>query len=475
MPTLYHSLGVGAQSLFASRQGVDTTGHNIANAQTEGYSRQRVEVTQQDPLQRRGLVIGNGVYVGKISRAHDSFNEEQLNLAQQDGGYARARSDALSSIELMFSPEQSAAVADQMTEFFNQMQSLADFPEDFTVRTSVIESAKNLTSSFRNVAQGLKDQRRNIDQQVEMKATHLSDLLENIAKLNVKIRTMEVGFSGQQANDLRDQRDLLLREISGVMDVNYYEDQYGMLMVRGPKQVTLVDGGNAAKLGVVKNSENGHMNDIVAIDWEQGSSKKISDAITTGELRGLLEVRDEIIPNLTEKNNRMAFALANNFNQAHREGFGLKQFSETSGRNFFRQPMNLKTAAESLYLDDAILQSHDAISVASSPLAPGDNVVANKLVGMKDAKFMEDSNVTMVEYYANYVGALGLEIVRSNQLKEANDILVADLETRRESIAGVSLDEEAMNLLKWQSSFTASSKIITTVDEMLETVLSLKR
>ncbi len=132
-------------------------------------------------------------------------------------------------------------------------------------------------------------------------------------------------------------------------------------------------------------------------------------------------------------------------------------------------------SAQNFKIDDSIWESLDAISAASSPNAPGDNVVLNDLIRLKDTKILDGGNVTFNEFYANTVGNLGLEVVRSEHIKEADELLNADLVGRREAVAGVSLDEEATNLLKWQASFTAASKVITTVDEMLDTVLSLKR
>ena len=119
--------------------------------------------------------------------------------------------------------------------------------------------------------------------------------------------------------------------------------------------------------------------------------------------------------------------------------------------------------------------STDAISAAATPAAPGDNVVANNLLRLKDARILENGNASLNDYYANMVSVFGLETVRAENMRQADDIMMGDLTARREAVAGVSLDEEAMNLMKWQANFTAASKVITTVDEMFDTVLSLKR
>jgi flagellar hook-associated protein 1 FlgK len=474
MPTLYHSLGLGHQGLVVSRQGVDTSGHNIANAQVEGYSRQKVRISQRDPLEKGGNLIGNGVYIKRIERAHDKFIEGQINKANQGFGMSQARSDGLKALELIFSPEQSASISDELSRFFGSLQDLSNFPEDFTVRTNALENAKNLTGAFRSVDTGLKDHRSALDDRVFQKTNELNDKLQEIAGLNVKIRTLETG-RGQEANDLRDQRDRLVSEVAKTVDVHYYEDEHGMMLLRGPRETTLVDKGFAGKFGVLHNGDNQNMNDVVITDFAGNATKNITKDIKSGEMAGLLNLRDDIIPHLIGKNDEMAYTLVSRFNEVHREGYGVKNYIDKKGRNFFNSLSQVEGAARDIGLDDAVIQSTDAIAAASSALAPGDNVNVNRLLQVKDENILENNSITMNEFYADYIGVLGLEVVRADNMHEADKILSSDLQTRREAVSGVSLDEEATNLLKWQSNFTASSRVITTVDEMLETVLSLKR
>jgi flagellar hook-associated protein 1 FlgK len=474
MGGLFHILGVGSESLHVSRQGVDTAGHNIANAQVEGYSRQRVNVTQREPSQTGGHVLGNGAYIQTIRRAHDQWNESQLNRANQELGVSTAKHDALKALEGVYSPELAAGVSDELTNFFNALQELSNNPEDLTVRTNVREAAKNLTQAFRRVDSDLERHRLDLNEKINQEANLVTDRLGAISRLNVRIRELEA-MPGASANDLRDQRDSLLRELTTKLDVHYYEDQHGMVFIRGPRNATLVDGGNAVKVHTNPNGKNGGMHDILITDWEGSMTRNVTDALGAGEMAGLMEVRDRVIPGLMSKNHEMAATLADNFNATHRNGFGLKNFSETSGRNFFGGISDVGKAASQISLDSAIAETTDAISAASSPLAPGDNVVINDLLRLKDARLLGDGDATLHDFYANYIGNLGTEVVRARHIHEANDIVVADLKSKREAVSGVSLDEEAMNLMKWQANFTASSKVITTVDEMLDTVLSLKR
>ncbi len=474
MAGLFHILNLGADSLQASRQGVDTTGHNIANAQVEGYSRQKVNVKQREPLDVRNLLIGNGVYVGSITRAHDKFIENQLTRQNQDRGMSQASLEGMKALELVFSPEIQATVPDEISKFWTQLEDLSNFPEDFVVRTSVVESAKDLAQAFQRTDAELKIHQSGLNEKVQQVADELSSQLKSIAELNVKIQVSEAG-QAQSACDFRDQRDLLLRDISTKIDVQYYEDQYGMLMVRGPSQVTLVDGGNSSVVGVIRNTENDGLYDVTVTDWEQQRVRNIGEKITTGSLAGYLGVRDTTIPDLIYNNNLLAYEVATQVNSVHRGGYGLKQFAESNGRNFFVEPDSIDGAAKGFYLDDIIIQSNEAIAAGSTPMAPGDNVNINRIIKLKDSKLFGEDMVTFNEFYSSFAGALGLDVVRAGHVDEINKIMVDDLNRRREAVSGVSLDEEATNMIKWQACFTASSKVITTCDEMIETVLSLKR
>ncbi len=474
MPSLFHTLNVGAEALYATRQGVDTAGHNVANAQVAGYSRQRVNITQRDPLQSHNLLIGNGVYVQDISRSHDKFIENQLNKAHQDAGRATARSESLKQLEGVFSPELNANVSDETTKFFNSLQNLSNFPADYTVRTAVVESGKDLAASYQRIDTELKANRAGLNERIGELTAKVTDSLQEIANLNVKIQTSEAG-SSQSANDLRDQRDRLVRDVSQQIEVRYYEDQHGMLCLHGPNETTLVEGAHSAKVDVVRNADNDGLYNVTVTDWEHHRVRDVTQKMDGGALEAYVTMRDKDVPNLIDKNDQMAYTMATEFNDLHRQGFGLKEYAEKTGRDFFREPLAVKGAASSFGLDDAIMESNDAISAASSPMAPGDNVNMNRLVNLKEAKVFPDQKINFNEFYANYTGALGLDVVRADHVREGSDLIVQDLNQRREAVSGVSLDEEATSIMKWQANFTATSKVITTIDEMLDTVLSLKR
>lgn len=474
MGGLYHTLNIGAESLFASRQGVDTAGHNIANAQTEGYSRQRVNLEQRHPSETRGVLIGNGVFVKNITRAHDQYVERQINDTNQNVGHSSARFSGLKAIEGIYSPELNSSLASEIDRFFNALQDLSNFPEELTARTAVRENAQNVVDAFKRIDKGLKDQREDINKRIHGEVEEVSTMLKEIAKLNVAIKTAETSAS-PEVSDLLDQQDKILRELTQKIDVNYYRGEHGMIVVRGPQETLLVDRGFPARFDVTRSGTDEGMYRIIVEDGASHEPTDVTYINKRGRLAGLIEIRDKVLPQLIDNNDKMAVTLAQEFNAIHRRGYGLKDYNETMGRDFFgftNEPLN---AGATIKLSDAVEQTTDAISIASSAQAPGDNVFINELLRLKEKRIMDEGTATLQEYYSNYVGVFGLEVVRAEQIKEADDTLSKNLNARRESISGVSMDEEAMNLLKWQANFTASSKVITTIDEMLETILQMKR
>lgn len=473
MAGLYGSLNIGEQSLYATRQGVDTTSHNIANANTEGYSRQRINVRARDPLFYHGVLQGSGAYVKDITRSHNQFIEKQINRAQQLKGESTGRFEALKGFEPIFSPELVSGVSDEVTNFFNTLGDLSTNPEDMAIRSATREAGRNLAVALQRVDRDLNQRRTDLNDIVKQECSEINGRLHGIARLNQQIQEIEV-TPGAFANDLRDQRDLLLRQVTDKLEVNYYEDEFGNFCIRGPDDIVMVDRNIVTELQTIANGNNDGLLDVIAVD-PGGHQRNITRKMDGGSLKGTIDVRDNVALDLINKNNEIASRMTNSFNAIHQTGFGIKDFQESMGRNFFKPVTDERHAARDFDISDEVAESIEGISIASTPLALGDNVVGNQLLNLKDTKLFENGKTDFTEYYSEMVGGLGIEINRTGHLKEANDVVVADLHAQREAVSGVSLDEEAINLMKWQSNFTASSKVIKTVDDMLETVLGMKR
>lgn len=472
MTGLNNTLNISGQSLYASRQGMNTTSHNIANAHTEGYSRQRVDISAHEPLASFGHIIGAGAKIANVSRARDVFLERKLNAANSAQGDSEARFKALREVEAVFSPELEGSINQQIDLFFEGLQALASHPEELSVRSSLRDRGANLASAFNSLDAKLKGHRRGLNEELRASVDELNRMVTGIAALNTKIRTLESG-EHSRANDLRDQRDMLLRELSKLIDLSYYEDQHGMVTVRGAGSALLVDRGYHSQFSLEARGEDG-MYDIKIQDPDGHVSQNITNRISGGVLKAIIDIRDRSLKELQGRNDQLAYTLANSVNEIHRQGFGLGEYSISGGRNFFHPPSSLQDAALNFGLDRAVLGSTNAIAAASTAGTAGDNVNVNRLIKLKASRLLEEETATFNEYFANNVSLLGVEAKRAEREAESNNVLVADLTARVEAVSGVSLDEEAMNMIKWQTAFTATSKLISAIDEMYQDILGIR-
>ncbi len=472
--SLFHSLGIGSESLNASRQGLDTTAHNISNAQTEGYSRQRADIYQREPLVRGGLILGDGAFVGTIERAHDKYIERQVNQLSSQAGYSRMRNDCLLDLEAIYNTENGASLAEQVNQFFGMVNELGRNPEELSVRTAVKEQGANLATVFRRIDSELRRFQDGVNEKIKISTYETNQMLESIASLNAKIAEKEIG-PRNKANDLRDQRDLLINKLSDRIQVHYYEDRDGMVTLHGPGDTLLVDRNKSVTFEVTKNLDNNGLYNVAIYDFEHNGKRDVTKREIGGTIGSLLDIRDNLAGGLVTNNNKMARTMVDEFNAVHQQGYGLAEYSEHKGRNFFKTSDDIRYAAQNMHLDDSIINSTDSIATSSLKNTPGDNIVVNRLSELQYDKVLGDGKATFTEYYADYLGILGMDSLRTKNLMDSDNVILADLKSRRESVSGVSLDEEAANMIRWQTAFTASSKIITTVDEMLETVLNLKR
>ena len=403
-----------------------------------------------------------------------TFLEKQLNNAVAEKSQSAEYNKLLQSVEALYSPELNATVVDELASFFDALNILSSSPEELHARTAVKERGKNLALSFNNLDSTLKGLSSDINSSIKTSVSDINNILKNLSILNSKVHESEADAT-VQANDLRDQRDRLLGKLSEFMDLTYYEDQHGMLTIRGPGNVLLMDKSSVAHVEAIPSKTSGTLNHIMVRAEGQGSATDITEDITTGRLKAELQVRDEVLAGLISKNNEMAYKLITKFNEYHRQGFGLNDFSLSKGRNFFKNNISRDDAARNIGLDSSVINSVNAISVASVPASPADNVIANRLIELQDEKIFLEKTASFNEFYSNYASIIGADVVRSKYMLDSDTVVHSNLQAQTDSLTGVSLDEEATNLLRWQTMFNASSKVITTVDEMLQTLFAIKR
>lgn len=475
MATLGHIIATGAESLGNSRVGVDVTGHNISNSQTPGYSRQTVNLETKQPLSWGRAAIGDGSRITDVSRSHDSFIENQLRQEIQNTGYHQSRSDGLARIESLFNPELTATVRDKLTGFFNALREFSNYPEEASVRTSLVAAGTSLTDAINTTHASVVRIQGDVSAEIESKVSAVNAKTQEIARLNAGIKEFSTN-GASSANDLEDRRDKVLRELSEIIEVSSYKDQNEQFCVRGPGGQLLVDGKHNIRLGFEDDHEKSSFPRIFTLDDASRPRTDITGKIKTGQLAGLVQVRDKDAGELRKELNTLASEFGMKMNEIHRQGYGLNEYERTNGRNFFEghNPGDGEPAAN-IKVSTLIENDTSAISAAFTQGASGDNVIANQMVRFfYDPKFDGDRS-TVSECYDRFVAKIGFDSMKAKEDHKAANIVRTQLDGQREAISGVSLDEEAANMMKYQHLFTASSRIITTADEMFKTVLDLKR
>ena len=455
---------IGKTALFAAQQAISVTGHNIANVNTPGYSRQQVTLAANRPENGSPGQIGTGVHAESIRRSFESFVEEQLLASRERLGEFTASSDALSRLEPLFGDASNQGIGAGLNEFFGALQDVATNPSDLSARTVFLSKATALAGRLNQSAATLTAAQQSIDNQVGQTITDVNRLTSQIAGLNTKIADAE--SSGQQANDLRDERGGALADLGELIEISSIEDATGQLTVFAGRGHLLVDKERTYQLvGVPDLSNNGLLD--VRYDAGAGPTTSLGPVIQSGRLKGLLDVRDQIIPSLRSSLDTLASELVTQVNQQHRLGFGL---DGSTNQDFFASTgTTANTIAVSLSNIRQIAASSTAVGV------PGNNANALALAGLRSTDFAPFGNVTFQEYYSTIAGGFGSTTQGVQRDLQSQLVLHDQLTSQRASVSGVSMDEELANLLQYQRSFEAASRLIVTADQMFQTILSIKR
>ncbi len=455
---------IGKSALFTAQQAISVSGHNIANVNTPGFSRQEITLAENRPENGSPGQIGTGVHAESIRRSFDSFVEGQLLASRERLGEFTASRNALARLEPLFGDTNNIGIGAGLNEFFGALQDVATNPNDLSARTVFLSKATALASRFNQSAADLTSAQEFLDRQVGQTVTDVNRLTSQIADLNAKIAYAE--SSGQQANDLRDQRGVALAGLGELIEVSSIEDATGQLTVFAGRGHVLVDKERTYQLvGVPDLSNNGLLD--VHYDAGAGSTTDLTPVIQSGRLKGVLDVRDQTIPSLRASLDTLASEVVTLVNQQHRLGFGL---DGSTNQNFF---VPTGTTASTIAVGLTNVRQIAASSTVGG--VPGNNANALALAGLRSTDVASFGNVTFQEYYSMIAGSFGSTAQGVDGNLRAQEILHDQLTSQRAAISGVSMDEELANLLQYQRSFEAASRMIVIADEMFQTILSIKR
>jgi flagellar hook-associated protein 1 FlgK len=462
MPTLQNALFIGLSGLQANQQGLNVTGHNVSNVNTEGYTRQKIILESNKPLIIQKGIFGTGVNVSKIARFRDAFIDRQVRAENHLLGDLEKQAESMQLIEGLLNEPSDLGLHNAIKNFFNSLQDLTTNPESSSVRTTVREQGRALARMFNQIWSQLERIRENKNFEIIDNVSKINVILQQVGDLNLQIASTEA--LGKEANDLRDKRDLLLDQLSKLVDMSANEDPAnGSMTVSIAGQSFVVIGEVNQLEAFFENVEGKEM--IKIINPATGSEIKIS----SGNLHGMLEIRDRLIPNLKDLIDLLASTFIEEVNQVHRQGYGLKggKASPQTGIDFFEG-----TDAQTIALTSEIANDPGNIAASKSG-APGDNSNALEMAQLRNKGVLNNDSFTFEDFYGSLVSTLGLES-ESVQLQLSNqERLVEHVENFRESIIGVNLDEELVSMIRFQKAFGANARVITTVNELLGIVVLL--
>ncbi len=479
---------IGSSSLRTSKRSLETTSHNISNANTEGYTRQRVSLETNQPIQEGSNVLGNGVNVKEVRRVHDNLIEKSLTRAMSNNSFDSEREYQLERVEEVFNEINSDGLNKVLNRFFNSFRELSNQPENEVVRSVVRDNANIVASDFKRIHDTIGNIRENIDRKVTSTVDDINLFTTNITKLNKEIVRLE--NTGGHANDLRDQRDQIVRNIAEYFTVHTYEDKKGQYVVNVQGVGTLVTGGVTNKLIAVRDSgpEGAKGKGKVEIQLEGRPGKPVSQKFLKGSIQAMINTRDNEIEKLSNDLDELAHGLAKSTNAIHRRGFVNKKIptdqngnivhsenSRFTGINFFKEPTGVKNAAGMLDLSDEVKTDLNNISTGLNPNAPGDNRVSIAISKLQHERVIGEDGTTFEEHYHKSIGEIGTKVSKTKLDKEQSSGVLAQAKSIKERLSGVSIDEETANMVKFQHAYDASARMIKTADEMFDSVLGMMR
>lgn len=456
--SLFGLFSIGKSAIFATQRALNTTSHNIANVNTPGYSRQEVILQLSNPVTGSGGFIGTGVTASGIRRHYDRFIQMQMLGQQQNFGRSLSMNESLGQVEQIFNEAKNLGISGSLTEFFNAWNDVATNAEGQAERIILIQKAEALVLSARHMESGILNSIRNINEEIRDITVRVNNIASNIASLNEKIVHAEAGQAAGNAADFRDQRDLMLAELSEFMNISTFENNSGALTVIAGARVLVHDNKSNNIITTINQGNNDIYMDGV----------NITGHINKGRLGGLFAARDHIQSTALTGLRTLVLSVINRVNSLHEIGYGL---DGTTGNHFFNPVTDINSAISHFSVN--ITDPKKIAAASSDTQLPADNSIALNISQLFDAELAELGNTTFMDYYRGIVFSIGtMSRAASDSLKFDNNLLV-EINKRRESASGVSLDEEAANLIRFQRSFEAGARMIKVTDELFQTILNL--
>lgn len=458
MPGAFHGINIASRALSSFQRALDVSGNNIANVNTKGYSRQTVDFAETDPLRfwsNGPQFLGSGVMIASLNRVRDMLLDEQMLGAQSDLGRHATFAAELRQLGEVYGEPSADGIADALNQFIDAWSGLASNPGDAALRTKVQHAGATLAQRVRNAYRQFVANDAQLDLGIRATIARVNEIGAQLAKLNGEIRAATA--ANGQPNQLLDQRDSLLEELSQLVDIQTVRASDGTVSVH-INQFTLVMDTAAKTLP----------------DTYDPVTQTLTDAqgtylIRSGKLAGQFQ---SMVRTRTEMANLdlLANTLRTQVNSLHRTG--VNRLGQTNV-DFFNDATP-QTGAVDFDLSSAVKANADAIATGTSG-EPGDTGLALSLSMLRSQALTALGSRTFGEYFIGVATKLAQDGTRVSGEQSTSEALVAQVENRRQSISGVSLDDEMASMLRFQRSYQAAARLLSVLDQVTEDLLGMVR
>jgi len=441
--------------LLTSQKQMEIAQNNIANANTEGYARQRLEVSSNDTLVGSGIEkeIGSGVIANQVSRIKDELLIGQVRSEKSQVGYYDNLSKTLQDVEVIFGDTENGGLNKAITGFFNSWEELNKFPEEKSYRFALVGQAQGLANQLTTISDQLDEAKANVDAQLDQKITQINSLTTKIAKINEKIGNA----STDNPNALFDERDRYLNELSQYIDVNVQKDP------KNPNLINVKSGGTYLVAGVTSSPVK-KMEDTLTKEMILGVNN-VEYKPNEGSLLSDLNLKNDFLPRYETQLNDLATTLINRVNSYHVAGYGT---DGSTGNKFF-----LGSDARTIKFNSVLEANTEKIAVSANPTSPGNSGQGALIAGVLDEKLFNGGTVSLQGFYNGFLVDMATDLNNANDQTSVHGNVLTGLETTKQSIQGVSVDEEMTNLLQYQHFYIASSKMIKATDDTFRQLFDL--
>jgi flagellar hook-associated protein 1 len=453
MSSLNASLATALSGLIAEQGALAVTTNNVANANTPGYSRQQAVLVASDPVVLDPLTFGTGVSLQSVESIRDPILESQIQQQTQAQGQFSTLTSALQQTQVNFTAS-TGDIGTAISNFFDSINQLSTNPSDLSLRQGVLTAAGNMATSFNTTANNLTEQRTNLDLSVVQQVGQIDQLTQQIAQLNAQVSNLQ--NVGESAGSFIDQRTQAIDQLSALVDVSVIPSDNSLTLITA-NGAPLVTGQQSFQLQTQINASGLH--DV----YSQGND--ITAQLSSGQLGGTLAARDQEIPAIQSQLDTLASSLADAVNGVQVGGFDL---NGNKGTNLFNAPpAGGIGAAASL----AVAITDPSLIAASSDGSAGSNGNAEAMYALGSQAVADGQSPS--DYYSSIVFNVGNDVSNASAEQTASNLILQQLNDQRGSISGVSLNEEAANMVQYQDAYSASAQVITAINDMMYATIQM--